>query len=85
MLDTLMLLLAGAAGFAGASWWLVPLAAAGLTIEGWWEKGRLLLRQQPRVLPSSKIVTYFVTGVVANLGYCALSFLCGRIVRSLFE
>ena len=84
MLEYVMLLLVGLAGYADASWWLVPLAAGGLTIEGWWEKARLL-RQHPRLPLSSKIVTYFVTGVIANIGFSALSFLCGRVVRRLLE
>ncbi len=84
MLDYIMLLLVAIAGFAGAPWWFVLMGTAGLTIDAWWVKLRLL-RQPPSVPLSSKIITYFVTGILANLGFAALVFLCGRWLRQLLD
>ena len=75
-----ILLLVGLAGYAGMPWWLVPLAAAGLTLEGWWLKLRLLL-QHPRMPWSTKVTTYFVTGVLRDLCFAALAYAVGSAVR----
>jgi hypothetical protein len=81
MLELLILLIVALGGYLGASGWLVALGAAGLTIDGWALKLKLL-RQHPSVPFSSKMATYFITGVLANLGFAALSYLAGRLVRS---
>lgn len=80
MLIYVIILIMGLAGYAGAPVWFVLLGAAGLTLEGWWMKLRLL-RQEPRMPWSSKITTYFVTGIVANIAYAALTYGAGRIIR----
>jgi len=79
MHELVIVLVVAAGGYLGASWWLVLAGAAGLTIDGWALKLRLL-RQHPSVPFSAKMATYFVTGVVANLGYAALAYVAGRVV-----
>lgn len=81
MLAYAIILAMGLAGYAGTPWWLVLLGAACLTLDGWWMKLRLL-HQHPRVPWSSKIMTYFVTGILGNIGFAALSFGVGRIARA---
>jgi hypothetical protein len=68
------------AGYMNAPAWLVPAGAAALTLDGWrpWRLGR-----QARGPWTSKVATYFVTGVVTDLVLAALSFGAGRIVRLL--
>jgi hypothetical protein len=40
----------------------------------------MLLRQHPKVRLSSKMTTYFVTGVLANVGFASLSYIFGQLV-----
>jgi hypothetical protein len=75
-----IVLLVALAGYAGMPPWLVPLAAAGLTLEGWWDK-LLALRQRPREPWSSKVITYFVTGIVRDLCFAALAYAAGSALR----
>jgi hypothetical protein len=79
MLEFMIIVILALGGYAGASGWLVLLGAAGLTIDGWAMKLKLL-RQYPSVPFSSKMATYFITGVIANLGFAAMSYVLGRIV-----
>lgn len=82
MLTSLIIfLIVGIAGYAGTPWWFVLLGAAGLTLDGWWMKLRLL-RQRPRVAWSSKITTYFVTGIATNTVFSACVYGAGRIARA---
>jgi hypothetical protein len=69
------------AGYLGAPVWLVLFGVAGIASEGWWAKLQRL-RQQPRQPWSTKVVAYFVTGILANLALAALSFAAGRLVRA---
>ena len=46
----------------------------------WWRKVRLL-RQHPRVPFSSKMITYFVVGIVMNVLLTAASYLAGQVLR----
>jgi hypothetical protein len=80
MLDYAILLALAAAAYANAPAWLVPTAAACLTLADWrpWRLGR-----QARAPWSSKVTTYLVTGVLAHLVLAALAFGAGRIVRLL--
>ncbi len=78
----LALLLAG--GFVGAGGWFVLFGALGLTIDGWWPR-IWLLRQASGEAASTKVITYFVTGVVTDLGFAAVSYLCGWFVAALLE
>src|SRR5262245_46422424 len=81
MLSSLIIfLIVGLAGYAGTPWWFVLAGAAALTLDGWWMKLRLL-RQEPRVVWSAKITTYFVTGIVTNVGFAAFVYAAGRVVR----
>jgi hypothetical protein len=80
MHELLIIFVVALAGYVGAPWWFVLLGAAGLTIDGWAMKLKLL-RQYPSVPLSTKMVTYFVTGVVTNLGFAALSYVFGGFVR----
>jgi hypothetical protein len=79
MLEFLIIVIVAIGGYAGAPWWLVLVGAAGLTIEGWAMK-LMLLRQHPKVRLSSKMTTYFVTGVLANVGFASLSYIFGQLV-----
>lgn len=81
MLTTLIVfLIIGLAGYAGTPWWFVLIGAAGLTLDGWWMKLKLL-RREPRVAWSSKITTYFVTGIVTNIGFATFVYGLGRMLR----
>ena len=70
----------GLAGYLEASAWLVLLGAGCLTLNSWrpWRLG-----PHSRIDWTSKTMTYFLTGVIANLILSALSFGGGRIVRGL--
>ncbi len=81
MLTTLIVfLIIGLAAYAGTPWWFVLVGAAGLTLDSWWMKLKLL-RQEPRVAWSSKITTYFVTGIVTNIGFATFVYGLGRMLR----
>jgi hypothetical protein len=82
MVAYVVLLLLGAAGFAKAPAWLVPVAAACLTLADWrpWRLGR-----QARAPWSSKAATYLVTGLIAHLVLAALAFGAGRILHLLLR
>jgi hypothetical protein len=74
------------AGYMGVPAWTVLAGAACLTLHSWrpWRPGRQWSQWgQPPGTSTSKITTYFVTGVVADLGLAALAFGAGRIVRAL--
>jgi hypothetical protein len=67
-------------GYAGwAIWWVLP-AVALMTVAGWWRKVALL-RQAPGVPFSTKMITYFVVGIVLDLVLAILFYLAGRGVR----
>jgi hypothetical protein len=80
MLAYTVILVMGAAGYANATAWLIPWGAACLVLDSWkpWR-----LNRQPRISWTSKTTTYFVTGVIADLGLAALGFGAGRLVRTL--
>lgn len=80
LLDYLIILIVGLAGYADGPAWFVLVGAGGLTIEEWWRQLNLL-RRHPSVPWSSKITTYFVTGVVSNLFFAALAFWFGMVMR----
>jgi hypothetical protein len=82
MLEVVTLLVVAVAGYTDAPGWFVLLGAAALLIEGWGRKLRLL-RAQPRVPLSTKMITYFVTGVAASIGLAALTYLAGAFARRL--
>lgn len=76
-----IILCMGLTGYAGAPWWLVLPGAAGLTLSDWWMKLRLLY-WEPSAAWSTKTTTYFVTGIVRDIGFTALAFGAGRVVRA---
>ena len=80
LLSYAVLLAMAAAGYADAPAWLVPAAAACLTLDDWrlWR-----LARQVRTSWSSKTTTYLVTGAIADLALAALAFGAGRILRLL--
>jgi hypothetical protein len=80
MLTYAVIVVMGLAGYAGYPWWLVLPGAACLTLDGWWMK-LWQLGRSPREAWSSKTTTYFVTGVVLDIGLAALAFAAGRIAR----
>jgi len=76
----IVMLLAAAAGWAGAPWWFPLLAGAALSIEGWW--ARLNITGRHRGLTwSNKITTYFITGVLSNICLAAASYGLGWLLR----
>lgn len=75
-----LLLIAAIAGFADAPRWFILLAAAGLTIDDW---AKLWPLRSPAVTLSTKAVTYFITGIAANVVYAGASYLTGAGVRTL--
>jgi hypothetical protein len=79
MFETLIILGVVLAGYTGAPWWLVLLGGAGLTTKGWWVK-LTLLRQQPSVAWSTKFTAYFVTGVLSDMCFAALSYGLGCLL-----
>lgn len=80
MLTYAVLLATGTAAYANAPAWVVPAAAAGLTLADWrpWR----LSRQAPLV-SSAKAVTYLVAGGIAHLVLAAVAFGAGRFARQL--
>jgi hypothetical protein len=80
MLAYAVLLVLAVAGYAGASAWTVPVAAACLTLADWrpWRLGR-----RARAAWSSKATTYLVSGVLFHLVLAALAFGAGRILHRL--
>ena len=67
-------------GYAGwAIWWVLP-ATAVTTAAGWWRKV-VLLRQHPQVPLSTKMITYFVVGIVLDLLLATACYAAGRGVR----
>jgi hypothetical protein len=67
-------------GYAGwAIWWVLP-AIAVTTAAGWWRKV-YLLRQAPQVPFSSKMIAYFVVGIVLDLTLAIACYLAGRGLR----
>jgi hypothetical protein len=77
-----IVVLVGLAGYAGSPVWLVPLAAAAMTLEGWWDKLLALVRR-PREPWSTKVTTYFATGILRDLLFAALAYALGTWVRVL--
>jgi hypothetical protein len=74
------------AGYMGCPAWMALAGAACLTLDSWgpWRLGRHWSHWgRPPGAWTSKTTTYFVTGVVADLGLAALAFGAGRIVRAL--
>lgn len=81
MLTYAIVLLVGLAGYAGYTWWVVPPAAACLTLQDWWP--RLWHTRNPGVALSTKKTTYVVTGIVLDISLAGLIFGLGRIARML--
>jgi hypothetical protein len=79
MLAVLMLI-AIAAGWAGAPWWFPLLAGAALSIKEWWAKLNITGRHRG-LSWSSKITTYFITGVLSNMVLAVGGFGLGRLLR----
>jgi hypothetical protein len=78
--DYLILALMVAVGYAGwPLWWVLP-ATAVMTAAAWWRKVGLL-RQHPQVPFSSKMITYFVVGIVLDLLLATACHVTGRGVR----
>jgi hypothetical protein len=78
--EYLILAAMGWVGYAGSAiWWVVP-AVALTTAAGWWRKVALL-RQAPQVPLSTKMIAYFVVGVVLDLTLAILCYVAGRGVR----
>jgi hypothetical protein len=74
-----LIVVAALLGWVGAPWWLAPLAGVALTIDAWWAKLAALAGN--RGAPwSSKITTYFVTGLVSDIGLATLSYGFGRLL-----
>jgi len=84
MLEFLILATTAIAGYVGASGWWVLLAAAAMTVAGWWRKVRLL-REHPQVPFSTKMTTYLVVSIAINLGVATLALLAGRIAGHLLQ
>ncbi len=78
LLDYLTLLVAGMAGYLGGPGWLLIFAATALSIE---DCAKLWLQWQNGVSIRSKPLTYVVTGAISNLGYAALCYVVGAVVR----
>jgi hypothetical protein len=80
MLTYAIILAVALAGYLNAPALLVPAAAACLTLDSWkpWRPDR-----RTRIEWTSKTTTYFVTGIVADLGVTSVAFGAGRIVRFL--
>jgi hypothetical protein len=81
MLTYILLAIMAAAGYAAAPWWVVLLGVAGIASEGWWAKLPWLHRPGPAW--SAKITTYFVSGLLANVGVSALAYGAGRLARAM--
>jgi hypothetical protein len=80
LLEYLILAAMAGVGYAGWPLWLVLPATAAMTAAGWWRKAGLLW-QQPRVPLSSKMITYFVVGIVLDLLLAAACYAAGAGVR----
>ena len=80
MLSYAILLAMSLAGYTNGPGWLILAGAAGLTL-GSWRPWRL--SRQSRTVWTSKTATYFVTGVLVDLGLAAFSFGAGRVVRAI--
>jgi hypothetical protein len=70
----------GAAGYLQAPGWLVLPGAAALVLADWGLRG---VPPLSRMVWTSKVTTYFVAGVVANLILAALAFAAGRVAHLL--
>jgi hypothetical protein len=76
-----VIVLSALAGWVGAPWWLALLAGAALTIDAWWAKLGALASS--RGAPwSTKITTYFVTGVLRDMCLAVLSYGLGGLLAS---
>jgi hypothetical protein len=80
MLEALILAVVVLAGYADWPGWSVLAGAAATTLAGWWRKMRLL-RQHPRVPFSTKMVGYLVASIVINVGFSAVSYIIGQLLR----
>ncbi len=80
ILAFVVLLALGAGGYANGPAWLVPAAAAFLTLADWqpWR-----LARQVRAPWSSKAAAYLVSGFIAQLVMAALAFGAGRLLHRL--
>lgn len=78
LLEWTLLALVALAGFAGAPLWFALLAAAGLTIDDW---AKMWPLRSPAVTLSAKMITYFVTGILANIFYAAVGYAVGAAAR----
>jgi hypothetical protein len=78
MLAYAVLLGLAIAGYASAPAWVVPVAAACLTLAEWrpWR-----LERRTRVPGSSKATTYLVSGAILHLVLAILAFGVGRILH----
>ena len=80
LVEYLILAAMAGVGYAGwAIWWVLP-AVALTTAAGWWRKAGQLWHQ-PRVPPSTKMVAYFVVGIVLDLTLAIACYLAGRGLR----
>jgi hypothetical protein len=84
MFELMILGTMAVAGYLGGSGWLGLAGAVALTVGRWVPKLRLL-RLHPRVPLSTKMIAYFVAGVVANLLLAGAFLLVGRLTRAWFE
>jgi len=72
------LLVLALAGWLDAPVWLALVGAAALTLADWGLRG---LPPAARMAWTSKTITYFASGVVANLILAVLAFAAGRLAH----
>jgi hypothetical protein len=86
MIVSAVVLALALAGYMGVAAWTIPAGAACLTLDSWrpWRLRRHWSHSgDPPDAWTSKTTTYFITGVMTDLGLAALAFGAGRIVRVL--
>jgi len=69
----------GLAGYLHAPVWCVCIGAGATTLADWWRM-RWMVWQWRTAPPSSKSITYFVTGVLVDLLYAAAVFALGGTI-----
>jgi hypothetical protein len=80
LLEYLIFAAMAGVGYAGWPLWLVLPAVALTTAAGWWRKVGLL-RQHPQVPFSTKMIAYFVVGIVLDLLLAAACYVAGSGLR----
>ena len=80
MLDYLIIVLVGFLGLSGAGLWVILIAAAGLTIELWFDLYEIMRKKPPGIPLDWNLVGFYSGAAVKHLAISTTAYLVGHFL-----